>query len=77
MKIQILESARQDLVDGYYFYEKQADGIGTYFLESIVSDIDSLIDHAGIHPVYFGKYHRLLTARFPFAIYTKSPGKMF
>ena len=62
MKIRILESARQDLLDGYCFYEKQADGIGTYFLESIVSDIDSLIDHAGIHPVYFGKYHRLLAA---------------
>jgi len=46
VKIRILESARQDLVDGYYFYEKQADGIGTYFLQSIVSDIDCLIDHA-------------------------------
>lgn len=69
MTIRILESARQDLVDGYYFYEKQADGVGTYFPESIVSDIDSLVDHAGIHPVYFGKYHRLLAARFPFAIY--------
>ena len=43
-----MEFARQDLVDGYYLYQKQADGIGTYFLESIVSDIDSLIDHAGI-----------------------------
>jgi hypothetical protein len=33
------------------------------------SDIDSLIDNAGIHPILFGEYHRLLAARFPFAVY--------
>ena len=71
MKVRVLESARKDLVDGFYFYEKQTDGIGTYFLESIYSDIDSLSDNAGIHPVYFGEYHRLLATRFPFAVYYK------
>ena len=71
MKVEILESARKDLVDGFYFYEKQADGIGSYFLKSMFSEIDSLIDNAGIHPVLFGEYHRLLAARFPFAIYYK------
>jgi hypothetical protein len=72
VKVEILESARRDLVDGFYFYEKQAEGIGSYFLESMYSDIDSLIDSAGIHPILFGEYHRLLGARFPFAIYHKS-----
>jgi len=71
VKVRVLEPARKDLVDGFYFYEKQADGIGTYFLKSIYSDIDSLGDNAGIHPVYFGEYHRLLAARFPFAVYYK------
>ena len=71
MKVEILESALKDLVDGFHFYEKQAHGIGNYFLESIYSDIDSLTDNAGIHPVLFGKYHRLLAARFPFAVYYK------
>ena len=75
MKIRILESARRDLIDGYNFYEKQAEGIGTYFLDSISSDIESLIDHAGVHPVCFGKYHRLLALRFPFAIYYKLAGE--
>ena len=55
MKLEILESARKDLVDGFHFYEKQADGIGRYFLESMYSDIDSLIDNAGIHPILFEK----------------------
>jgi len=40
-------------------------------LEPIYSDIDSLIDNAGFHPVLFGEYHRLLAARFPFAVYYK------
>jgi hypothetical protein len=71
VKLEILESARKDLVDGFHFYEKQADGIGSYFLESMYSDIDSLIDNAGMHPVLFGEYHRLLAARFPFAVYYK------
>jgi len=69
MKIKILVSANQDLIDGYWFYEKQAEGLGTYFLDTLFSDIDSLAIYAGIHPKYFGKYHRLLSKRFPFAIY--------
>lgn len=69
MKLKILASASQDLIDGYHFYEKQAKGIGTYFLDSLYSDIDSLIINAGIHPVQFGKYHRFLSKRFPFAVY--------
>ena len=69
MKVDILETARKDLVDGYCFYEKQAEGIGKYFLESLYSDIESLRDNAGMHPLYFGEYHRLLSERFPFAVY--------
>jgi hypothetical protein len=69
VKVEILSSASQDLIDGYRFYEKQAEGIGGYFLDTLYSDIDSLIVTAGIHPIYFDKYHRLLSKRFPFAIY--------
>jgi len=69
MKIRILSSASQDLIDGYRFYEMQAEGIGAYFLDSLYADIDSLTLNAGIHPVHFGKYHRLLSKRFPFAVY--------
>ena len=34
------------------------------------SDIDSLMLYAGIHQEYFG-YYRLLSRRFPYAIYYK------
>jgi hypothetical protein len=70
MKIRILESASQDLIDGFHFYEKQSIGLGNYFIDSLFSDIDSLQIYAGIHPIYFG-YHRMLSKRFPFAIYYK------
>jgi len=69
MRIEVLDSAQQDLVAGYAFYERQAHGLGAYFLDSLFSDIDSLRLFAGIHAVYFGRYHRLLSKRFPFAIY--------
>lgn len=71
MKIHILESAARDLIEGFYFYEKQSIGIGDYFIDSLFSDIDSLQIYSGIHPIYFGIYHRMLSKRFPFAIYYK------
>lgn len=35
MKIQILATASQDWLDGYGFYEKQAEGVGAYFLDAL------------------------------------------
>ncbi|SPD75030.1 conserved hypothetical protein [uncultured Desulfobacterium sp.] len=69
MKILILQSAKTDLLEGYYFYEQQRSGIGSYFLETLSADIESLKLFAGIHSIHFGKYHRLLSKRFPFAVY--------
>ena len=75
MNIKILASASQDLIDGYWFYEKQSAGIGKYFLDTLFSDIDSLIVNTGIHPVSFKQYHRLLSKRFPFAVYYAIEGE--
>ena len=71
MKIKILKSAQKDLLESYHFYEAQQEGIGSYFLEALSTDIESLKLYAGIHPVFFEKYYRLLSKRFPFAIYYK------
>lgn len=68
MKVEILDEAQEDLLDGYRFYECQNEGLGDYFLDSLFSDIDSLQIYAGIHAVHFG-YHRLLSKRFPVAMY--------
>ena len=68
MKIRILSSAFRDLSNGRDFYERQGEGLGGYFLDSLFSDIDSLVLYAGIHRVIRG-YHRALSKRFPYAIY--------
>ncbi len=68
MKLQILASACGDLADGRDFYERQAPGLGEYFLDSLFSDIDSLMLYAGIHRRFFG-FHRALSKRFPYGIY--------
>ncbi len=69
MRLKVLPEAQADLLAGYQFYEQQAPGVGDYFLESLFSDIDSLVLNAGIHAVHFEQYHRLLSRRFPYAIY--------
>jgi hypothetical protein len=38
-------------------------------MDTLFSDIDSLKIYAGIHPIHFEKYYRLLSKRFPFAVY--------
>ena len=68
MKIEILDEAQQDLIEGFHFYEERVVGLGSYFLDCLFSDIDSLVLYAGIHQVTYG-YHRCLSKRFPFAIY--------
>ncbi len=73
MKVRILTSARNDLADGRDFYERQAEGVGDYFLDSLFSDIDSLALYAGVHRQVFG-FHRMLSKRFPWAIYYRLDG---
>lgn len=54
MTVLILEDAAEDLESGAQFYESCATGVGDYLLDSIFSDLDSLILFAGVHPIYFG-----------------------
>jgi plasmid stabilization system protein ParE len=75
MRILILPSALDDLSDGFEFYERQEAGLGDYFQESLFSDIESLRLYAGIHPKRFG-CHRLLSKRFPYAVYYDQEGML-
>ena len=68
MKIRILPNAETDLELGADFYESQRAGLGEYFITSLISDVESLKSHAGIHEQYRG-FHRAISKRFPFAIY--------
>jgi len=70
MKLRILTAASRDLVKGKKFYELQEEGLGGYFLDTLYSDIDSLILYAGIHRKV-RDYHCMFSKRFPYAVYYK------
>ena len=70
MKIRILTAASRDLVKGKKFYELQEKGVGSYFLDTLYSDIDSLVLYAGIHRKV-RDYFCMLSKRFPYAVFYK------
>jgi len=74
LNIRLLTLALDDLEAGRRFYERQQVGLGEYFLDSLFSDIDSLLLYAGIHQKVFG-YYRTLSRRFPYAIYYRVEGE--
>jgi len=67
-KINILEFAYSDMRISKSFYEQQSKDLGKYFINSILTDIESLSFYGGIHMKFYGLY-RLLAKRFPYAIY--------
>ncbi len=69
MRLQILDLAREDLIEGFHFYEDKEKGLGDYFLVNLYSDIESLKVFGGIHRMAYLGFHRALAKRFPFAIY--------
>jgi len=75
MIIKILDEAERDIAIGMSFYESQKEGLGKYFLNSILADIESLHIYAGVH-IVISDYFRLLAKRFPFAIYYKIENKI-
>jgi hypothetical protein len=80
LKIQLLETALQDLMEGFDFYERQECNLGAYFLDSLFSDIDSLLIYAGIHPIYFKAYEVLAKCsaiRVEQAVLSASPSNFY
>ena len=73
MKVRILRPALDDLAAGRQFYDRQREGIGGYFFDSLFAEIDSLVLYGGIHRMQFG-HHRLLAKRFPYAVYYRVVG---
>ena len=64
----VLKEAVDDLKKGRSFYSSKDKIIGDYFWNSLVSDIKSLSVYGGIHKIEYG-FHRMLSKRFPYAIY--------
>ena len=64
----VLDEVTHDLIDGKLFYDESEVGIGTYFQDSIVADVESLFIYGGVHSKIFG-FYRMPAKRFPYAIY--------
>jgi hypothetical protein len=64
----ILKDVSDDLNDGKAFYDQRESGVGDYFWDSLLADIESLVIFAGIHSTEHG-FYRMLAKRFPYAIY--------
>lgn len=64
----VLREAIDDLNDGKSFYDRVQTGVGNYFWDCLVNDIESLRFFAGIHNKSYGIF-RMLAKRFPYAIY--------
>lgn len=74
MRVRITRSAEKDLLRGFAFYNRQQEGVGSYFLDSLYADIDSLAFYGGIHPRVDDRPYRALAKRFPFFIYYDRQG---
>lgn len=68
MQVEISTDAHDDLARGYAFYERQEQGLGSYFADTLYSEMESLQIYAGIHPIRNG-FYRMLTHRFPYSVY--------
>jgi len=69
IRVRVSSDALEDLNDGFIFYEFQDPGLGDYFLSQLRADIDGLKITAGIHRQPYRHLHRLLSRRFPYAIF--------
>ena len=54
--------------EGRLFYDLQEKGVGDYFFDSLISDLECLRFYSAIHRKKFG-FYRMFAKRFPFAIY--------
>ena len=64
----VLEEAAADLERGRAFYDKQQEGVGEYFVDCLLADIEHLAFFHGAHRLQHGCF-RMLAKRFPFGIY--------
>jgi len=67
-EVVVSREAVEDLEEGWTFYETRQAGIGNYFWDSLLSDMESLSIFAGVHAKQYG-FFRMLSRRFPYGIY--------
>ncbi|MCF7787535.1 MAG: hypothetical protein K9N47_15505 [Prosthecobacter sp.] len=57
MRVRVTSDALQDVQDSHDFYDRQEQGLGSYFRRCIEQDLQSLRTTAGIHSQIHGYLH--------------------
>ena len=68
IEVYLMEEAVEDLNSGKAFYDLQEAGVGDYFWDCMIADIESLVIYAGVHRKKVG-FHQMFAKRFPYSIY--------
>jgi hypothetical protein len=68
--IKLSDTAVGGLKSGYSYYERKEAGLGEYFKNTLLAEIEGLRVTAGIHRMVHGN-HRMISRVFPYAIYYK------
>ncbi len=68
--IKLSHTAVGGLKSGYSYYERKEAGLGDYFKNTLLAEIEGLRVTAGIHRMMHG-HHRMISRVFPYAIYYK------
>ena len=66
----VLKQAQEDINLGKQFYDSIEDGVGNYFVNCILSDLEALLFYGGIHKKIYG-LHQALSKRSLLAYITK------
>lgn len=68
--IKLSHTAVGGLKSDYSYYERMEAGLGDYFKNTLLAEIEGLRVTAGIHRMVHG-HHRMISRVFPYAIYYK------
>ena len=68
-KLIVRPEAEAELKDAFLWYEQQIAGLGSQFLLSVDTAINSIRRNPRQYPVVYKNIHRALTRRFPYQIF--------
>lgn len=68
MNIEILAAAESEIEGAYDYYERQAEGLGSRFLDELIYGFKNIKRYPGAWPNFSGRTKRCLLAKFPYGV---------